>query len=72
MAKLTIRDVFPTTQEIHFHAVERANRNMSANCRTQWNDEDENIYFATYYRVFEQVAGPNHPAVIQYKRDLAA
>lgn len=72
MTKLAIRDLFPTTQEIHFHAAERANRNMNKHCRSQWNDEDEDIYFATYYHVFEQVAGPDHSAVIQYKRDLAA
>ena len=70
MAKYTIQEVFSDTQTIHWHAVERADRNMKKHGRAKWNDEDEAIYFANYYRVLEMVAGPSHPAVIQYKRDM--
>lgn len=68
---LTAADLFPTTNEIHWHAVERANRSMSRAGRSQWNDADRDVYFEVYYDVLEKVAGPDHPAVINYKRETA-
>ena len=72
MTKLTAADLFPTTQEIHWHAAQHADRSMKKHGRKRWNEADEAVYFAVYYDIFEKVAGPDHPAVVQYKLDCAA
>ena len=70
--RLTIGELFPDGMTIRHYAAERATRNAERQGRKKWNSDDRAVYLRVYYDILERVAGPDHPAVIDYKRESAA